>query len=145
MAQVLDELLEEIKSVEPLPQVAMRVMQIASHEDLVPRDLVNVVQSDPGITAKVLKLCNSALFGFKRDLIHGMWSVARAFNEVDFAPTSGPCRLDVIFKGPIWIGASTDFKLSKDAGAQRVDLFCSGNDRPCITALLRDVIPGEAL
>lgn len=68
MAQVLDELLEEIKSVEPLPQVATRVMQIAAQDDVVPRDLVSVIQSDPGITAKVLKLCNSAVYGFKREI-----------------------------------------------------------------------------
>ena len=85
------------------------------------------------------------IFGFKRDLIHGMWSAARLLSEVDGPVGKGPTRFEVIFKGPIWIGAGTDFKLSKDAGAQRVDLFCSGNDRPCITALLRDVIPGEAL
>ncbi len=68
MAQVLNELLEEIKSVEPLPQVATRVMQLAAQPDVIPRDLVNVIQTDAGITAKVLKLCNSALYGFKREI-----------------------------------------------------------------------------
>lgn len=68
MPHALTDLLEEIKSVEPLPQVATRVMQIASEEDIVPRDLVQVIQTDAGITAKVLKLCNSALYGFKREI-----------------------------------------------------------------------------
>ncbi len=68
MTQVLDELLEEIKSVEPLPQVATRVMQLAAREDVVPSDLVAVIQTDAGVTAKVLKLCNSALYGFKREI-----------------------------------------------------------------------------
>lgn len=68
MTQVLDELLEEIKSIEPLPQVASRVMQLAGQDDVVPRDLVAVIQTDAGVTAKVLKLCNSALYGFKREI-----------------------------------------------------------------------------
>ena len=85
------------------------------------------------------------IFGFKRDLIHGMWSAARALSELDGAAGVGPARFEVIFKGPIWIGAGTDFKLSKNDGAQRFDLFCSGNDRPCITGVLRAAIPGEAL
>lgn len=68
MTQALAELLDEIKSVEPLPQVASRVMQLGSAEDVVPRDLVEVIQTDAGITAKVLKLCNSALYGFKREI-----------------------------------------------------------------------------
>jgi HD-like signal output (HDOD) protein len=68
MSHALADLLEEIKSVEPLPQVASRVMQIASRDDIVPHDLVDVIQTDTGITAKVLKLCNSALYGFKREI-----------------------------------------------------------------------------
>ena len=68
MSHAIAGLLEEIKSVEPLPQVATRVMQLASREDVVPRDLVDIIQTDAGITAKVLKLCNSALYGFKREI-----------------------------------------------------------------------------
>jgi HD-like signal output (HDOD) protein len=68
MAHALADLLEEIKSVEPLPQVASRVMQIAGEDDVVPGDLVAVIQTDAGITAKVLKLCNSAHYGFKREI-----------------------------------------------------------------------------
>lgn len=85
------------------------------------------------------------LFGFKRDLIHGMWSAARALAEVNGPVGAGPTRFEVIFKGPIWIGAGTDFKLSTSDAGQRFDLFCTGNDRPCITALLRAAVPGEAL
>jgi HD-like signal output (HDOD) protein len=68
MAHDVADLLEEIKSVEPLPQVASRVMLMASQPDVVPHDLVEVIQTDAGITAKVLKLCNSALYGFKREI-----------------------------------------------------------------------------
>lgn len=64
----LNDVLKEIKSLEPLPQVAMRVMQLAREEDVIPRELVAVIQTDAGITAKVLKLCNSALFGFQREI-----------------------------------------------------------------------------
>ena len=68
MEHTLADLLEDIKSIEPLPQVATRVIQLASHTDVVPRDLVDVIQTDAGTTAKVLKLCNSALYGFKREI-----------------------------------------------------------------------------
>jgi HD-like signal output (HDOD) protein len=66
--ETLNDVLREIKSLEPLPQVAMRVVQLASQEDVIPRELVEVIQTDAGITAKVLKLCNSALFGFRREI-----------------------------------------------------------------------------
>ena len=64
----LNDVLREIKSLEPLPQVAMRVLQLSREEDVIPRELVAVIQTDAGITAKVLKLCNSAYFGFRREI-----------------------------------------------------------------------------
>lgn len=68
MGAHIQEILSAIKSLEPLPQVAMRVVEIASHDDVVPRDLVGVIETDAAVTAKVLKLCNSAYYGFKREI-----------------------------------------------------------------------------
>jgi HD-like signal output (HDOD) protein len=68
MPIALNELLEEIKSVEPLPQVALRVIELGSREDVAPADLVDLIQTDAGVTAKVLKLCNSAYYGFRREI-----------------------------------------------------------------------------
>ncbi len=64
----IDAILAEIKSLEPFPQVAMRVLQLSQSDDVLPREIIRVVETDPGITAKVLKLCNSAYYGFKRDV-----------------------------------------------------------------------------
>ena len=68
MAQALQDILEEIKSLEPLPQVALRVLSLSAREDVVPSELVAVIQTDAGVTAKVLKLCNSAYYGFRREI-----------------------------------------------------------------------------
>lgn len=67
-AETVQAVLEEIKSLEPLPQVAARVMQIAEDEDLVPSDLVRIIETDAALTAKILKLCNSAYYGFQREV-----------------------------------------------------------------------------
>ena len=66
--ETFKDVLSEIRSIEPLPQVAMRVVNLASEPDVVPRELVAVIQTDSGTTAKVLKLCNSAHFGFRREI-----------------------------------------------------------------------------
>ena len=68
MAAHIQDILSAIKSLEPLPQVANRVMAIAAHEDVVPRDLVGVIETDAAITSKVLRLCNSAYYGFRREI-----------------------------------------------------------------------------
>jgi HD-like signal output (HDOD) protein len=67
-AQTLNSILEDVKSLEPLPQVALRVMAISQQGDLVPGDLVGVIQTDAGLTGKVLKLANSAYYGFRREI-----------------------------------------------------------------------------
>ncbi len=68
MGKHIQEILTAIKSLEPLPQVATRVVEIASHDDVIPRDLVTVIETDAAVTAKVLKLCNSAYYGFRREI-----------------------------------------------------------------------------
>ncbi len=66
MSLAVEEVLGRIKSLEPLPQVCVRVMDLAAEPDASPNDLIGVIHTDPGITAKVLKLCNSAYYGFAR-------------------------------------------------------------------------------
>lgn len=64
----VDDIVSTLQSLEPLPQIALRVLELSRREDVVPRDLAAVVQTDPAITAKVLKLCNSAYYGFQREI-----------------------------------------------------------------------------
>ncbi len=58
----------EMRSLEPFPGVAARVLELSGRADVVPSELIDLVQTDPGITSKVLKLCNSAYYGFQREI-----------------------------------------------------------------------------
>ena len=64
----LDPILSGVHALKPLPAVCTRVMQLAGEENIVPGELVAVIQTDAGITAKVLRLCNSAYYGFARQV-----------------------------------------------------------------------------
>jgi HD-like signal output (HDOD) protein len=68
MIQALDEILRDIKSLEPLPQVAARVLDLGAREHVVPKDLIAVIETDAAMTARVLKLSNSAYYGFRREI-----------------------------------------------------------------------------
>jgi len=68
MLQHTKNILSAIKSLEPFPDVAMRVVQLSTREDVVPDELIRIIETDPGLTAKVLKLCNSAYYGFQREI-----------------------------------------------------------------------------
>ncbi|MCC6408079.1 MAG: HDOD domain-containing protein [Planctomycetes bacterium] len=68
MSKALPVILNEIKSLEPLPRVALQVMALSEKEDVTPRELIAIIQTDGGMTAKVLKLSNSAYYGFAREI-----------------------------------------------------------------------------
>ena len=64
----LKDLMFEMRSLEPFHGVAARVLELSAKKDVVPSELIDLVQTDPGITSKVLKLCNSAYYGFQREI-----------------------------------------------------------------------------
>lgn len=51
-----------------LPQVAIEVLRLAQAEDASLADIGRVVQNDPALTGKLLKVVNSSLFGMSRKI-----------------------------------------------------------------------------
>lgn len=76
------------------------------------------------------------LFGFKRDIIHGMWSFARCVTALPEAGIEGAQRLDISFKGPAFMDSSCTLKGENQNGAQRFNLFCGKNPRPVLVGQL---------
>lgn len=62
------EVLSEIRTLEPFPHVATRILAVSSREDTVPSEITDLIKADPALTAKVLRLCNSAYYGFQREI-----------------------------------------------------------------------------
>ncbi len=60
----LSELLKTIGELQPFPAVATRVMGLISDERTGAQELARVVSTDQAMTAKLLKLCNSAEAGY---------------------------------------------------------------------------------
>ena len=60
-----DELQEIIEKLPALPEVALRVVQIVGTPDYEMSDLVGVIRTDPSLTTRILKLCNSSLFALR--------------------------------------------------------------------------------
>ncbi|MCP4509851.1 MAG: HDOD domain-containing protein, partial [Fuerstiella sp.] len=48
-----------------LPEVAVRIIQIAQEEDPDTQELIAAIRTDPAIAGRVLKFANSALFGLR--------------------------------------------------------------------------------
>ena len=56
------------------------------------------------------------LFGFKRAIVHGMWSLARVLAELDDLASAEQCRVETRFKRPIMLPAKVLFTASAGDG-----------------------------
>jgi HD-like signal output (HDOD) protein len=68
----LDQLLEESERIEPVPQVVHQLMELAEDPEVPVSEITELIVYEPVVTANLLKLANSAAFGFKRkvDSVH---------------------------------------------------------------------------
>lgn len=64
----LGEIVGALQSMPPLPQVAQRVLTIVSDPDYSVDALVLLIRTDPTLTARILRLCNSAQSGRRQEV-----------------------------------------------------------------------------
>lgn len=62
------QIMRSLRTMPPFPDVAARVMQIVRDPEYQMNDLVAVVRTDPALTTRILKICNSSLFGLAREV-----------------------------------------------------------------------------
>jgi len=109
----LDALVEEIAEFRPLPPIAAQVLQIAEGETFSAHELAQAISSDPALTARVLRVANSAYFGFPRRIITVRDAVVLlGFRQVR-ATALAACALSALPTGgtidprPLWQHAIT--------------------------------------
>ncbi|MDY0163665.1 HDOD domain-containing protein [Desulfobotulus sp.] len=62
------ELIREIDSLKPMPQIAQQVMALAQDSRTDTEKIANLIRFDPYITGDLLKMCNSAYFARSRSI-----------------------------------------------------------------------------
>jgi HD-like signal output (HDOD) protein len=66
---VIDKYLEQIRDLPVMPEVAARVVNLAEGRmDISFRELESIIKTDPGLTVKVLKIANSALYARQKEI-----------------------------------------------------------------------------
>lgn len=63
-----DTILHKIKSLPPLDETVLEIQRICTDKNSSLGELVKVVESDPMLTANILKSANSPLYGFSREI-----------------------------------------------------------------------------
>jgi len=66
----LNKLLTQINEVPTLPTSVLRVLQMTEDPFCSSSDLAKVIQADPAMASKVLKLSNSSYYGFRQKISH---------------------------------------------------------------------------
>ncbi len=81
------------------------------------------------------------VFGFRRDLVHGMWGVARATHQLALLRKPAPVRIDVSFKGPLFM--QHRIRVEERPGPQDISLrlFCGEETRPAMLIAVRETTP----
>ena len=75
--------LNEIREISTLPQVMTRIMEVITCEHSSATDLATEIAKDASLTAKILKMVNSAYYGFYREIAKVSDAVVvLGFNEI---------------------------------------------------------------
>lgn len=72
----LDIIIQKIDSLSPVSATGQKVMEIISNPNCSLEDIVDIVKYDQGLTANLLKLCNSAYFGLRTKIVSVKQAVA---------------------------------------------------------------------
>mgnify|MGYP000235112905 FL=1 len=76
------------------------------------------------------------LFGFKRDIAHGFGVLAEAIEYSTAIALAGgvekALRVDVVFKGPIYLNNDVYLHQNSQQNANRFDVYCGKNPKPSI-------------
>lgn len=62
----LDQMISKVDEIPALPNVVLQVMQLTEDPDSTPHDIESVVLKDQSLTTRVLRLANSAYYGYPR-------------------------------------------------------------------------------
>ena len=68
MPMTPQEVIQNLGDLPPLPQVATRAIQISADSDTSSKQLQNLIRTDQALSAQLLRIANSAMFGRMREV-----------------------------------------------------------------------------
>ncbi|OHD56532.1 MAG: hypothetical protein A2Y33_15530 [Spirochaetes bacterium GWF1_51_8] len=69
MADLLERILGKADDLPVLPHIAMEILTLIDSENSIPADFQSIIENDQVLTLKILKLANSAYYGYPREII----------------------------------------------------------------------------
>ena len=97
----LDQIVDELSELRPLNPVAQRIIALAEDERFSAHELAAVIASDAALTARMLKLANSAYYGFPRRISTVRDAVVLLGFRAVRATTLATCLIDAMPGGRV--------------------------------------------
>ncbi len=157
MGKDATELLARIDELPPLPAVAARVMSMVEDDRTSALDLAQVLSTDQALTAKLIRISNSAYYGFARRvstvreavLVLGFKQVRQvAIGASVMSSFKGPRRddafdLDLFWGHSVAVAVASEILAKKTRAAKPEDAFTAGILHDIGRLVIRKVMPVE--
>jgi putative nucleotidyltransferase with HDIG domain len=65
----IEKIINDVELLKPVSHIGNKTMEIVSNPDSSLNEIVNVIKYDQGMTANLLKTCNSAYFGLRKEIV----------------------------------------------------------------------------
>lgn len=132
----LEALVYSIDELRPLSAVASRVLSLAAGDRFSAHELATLIASDQALSAKLLRLANSAYYGFPRRIttvrdavvllgFRAVRSAALATCLVDALPGSNMLRYREFWQFSVSVGMAAEL-LARSEGTHQDDAFTAG-------------------
>ena len=157
MGKDANELLERVDDLPPLPAVAAKVMGMAEDDRTSAMDMAQVLSTDQALTAKLIRISNSAYYGFARRIstvreavvMLGFKQVrqvsvgASMMNTFKRNGVNDGFDLDLFWGHSIAVAVASEALAKKTLGAKPEDAFTAGILHDIGRLVLRQVMPEE--
>ena len=158
MAKDIEALLDSIDELPPLPAVAAKVMSMVENEKVSAADLGQVLETDQALTAKLIKISNSAYYGFARQVstvrdagtllgfrqvreVAVATSLMGVFNESDQRYTA--FDLDLFWGHSVAVAVTCESLAKRTRAAKPQDAYTAGILHDIGRLVLRKAMPAE--
>jgi len=64
----IDKIIREAEALKPMPQIANKIMSIAENPKSSMTEISDIIIYDQSLTTNILRVCNSAYFGFPKNI-----------------------------------------------------------------------------
>lgn len=135
-SSALDEFVAEVAELRPLPAAAVRVLRIAEGQRFSAHELAQAIGADQVLTAKLLRLANSAYYGFARQIttvrdavvllgFRAVRSAALASSVIDALPGSVNLDYEQMWRHSVTVGMLAEV-LARAYGRHQDEAFTAG-------------------